>query len=122
MDSAVERYLVLPFILHKLGYDNERIHNIIFETNNKSPLYKLRMGILRSKKIKDLYKQYGNNIENSLQAIMTNLSKNFFKQVKNKNGQIVNELNAEYVMAFIDSFVKGTWDIPKTLFDADVSP
>ena len=117
MESVVERFLVLPFILHALGYDNPRVKNIVFEQDKSSPLYKLRMGILRSKEIKDLYKEYGANIEASLEGIMKTYGDKFIITNKDENGKITTELNAQEVIDFITSYMNNTWKIPVDLFN-----
>ena len=71
----------------------------------KSEAYKLRMSILRSKEIKDLYKQHTEAIDLSLNNIMANISKNFL--VKQQNGQEV--VNPDVVIEFIKAYMNNTW-------------
>ena len=117
ISSAVERYLVLPFILHKLNqFKVQTIHDIIFANDKKSSPYKLRMAILRSKEIKELYKNNVKYIENSIDAIMKNLANNF---QTNNNGKI--ETNVNYIVEFIKSFMAGDWKIPNEFYNYAMS-
>ena len=90
ISSDVDRFLVLPFILLKLGYDKTRVHNIVYaEKGTKEEPnveYNIRMGILRSKEIKDLYKNNVEYIEKALTAMTNDYAKNF---VVIQNGQRV---------------------------------
>ena len=116
LEATVERFLVLPFILHKLGFANEKIKNIVYANDKKSDLYKLRMSILRSEKIKKLYKDNADYINNSLDALMNNISKNF---IIIDNGKEV--INQKTVAEFITAYMKGTWDIPTMFYNYAVT-
>ena len=71
------------------------------------------MSILRSKQIKELYKQHTEAIDLSLNNIMQNISKNFL--VKNEKGQL--ETNPDAVKKFIIAYMNNTWDIPKLFYN-----
>ena len=80
------------------------------------------MGILRSKEIKDLYKEYGANIEASLEGIMKTYGDKFIITNKDENGKITTELNAQEVIDFINSYINDTWKIPVDLFNVATGP
>ena len=117
--SAVERYMVLPFILSKIGkFNQEKIHAIVYEDDKKSVAYKLRMAILRSKEIKDLYKSHAEAIEQALHAIMEQIGNLLLAKDPNTGATVTNETAAQN---FILAFMKKTWDIPNTFYNYAMS-
>jgi hypothetical protein len=74
------------------------------------------MAILRSKQMKELYETHKDNIENSIDAIIQNLAKNF---LITNNGKTY--INVEYTLAFIKSFMAGDWKIPNEFYNYAMS-
>ena len=60
--------VILTFILHRLNIDSNTIQSIVQSTDKNSPEYKLRMSILRSKEIKQLYKDNAQYIDKSFKS------------------------------------------------------